>query len=278
MKLTKEKIKEFEEHLKAEEKSQLTIEKYVRDVTLFKLWLDEKKADKQTIVGYKNFLTRNYAVSSVNANISSLNSFFSYCNKSELKIKTVRCQRKIFISEQKNLTRDEYEHLIEIAEKENSRRLSLIMQTICATGIRISELKFVTVEAICLGQAEINCKGKQRLVILPKKLCAILREFANKTGVKSGSIFISRNGNPLDRSNVWSEMKNLCKKAGIPPEKVFPHNLRHLFARTYYSSLKDIVRLSDILGHSSLNTTRIYTMETGEIHRKQIEGLGLLRC
>lgn len=278
MRITQEKIKEFENYLKAEEKSASTIEKYVRDVIVFKEWLCKNSANKQSIVEYKIFLSNNYAVASVNAAISSLNSFFGFCGKNNLKVKTVRCQRKIFISEQKNLTRSEYELLIDIAEKQESRRLSLIMQTICTTGIRVSELKFITVEAALSGQAEISCKGKIRLVILPKKLCAVLVEYAKEKGIKSGSVFLSRKGNPLDRSNIWSEMKNLCAKAGVPPEKVFPHNLRHLFARTYYSAMKDIVRLSDVLGHSSLNTTRIYTMETGEIHRRQIEELGLLRC
>lgn len=273
MRITKEKIAAFESHLIAEEKSPLTVEKYVRDIRLFMSYLGVNNADKQAVVNYKNYLMERYAVSSVNSIISSLNSFFGFCEENELKIKTVRCQRKMFIPEQKNLTKREYERLVDVAEG----RMSLILQTICTTGIRVSELKFITVESSMSGLAEISCKGKQRRIFLPRSLCGILREYAEEKGILSGSIFLSRRGNPLDRSNIWSEMKNLCKKAKIPPEKVFPHNLRHLFARTYYSAMKDIVRLADVLGHSSLNTTRIYTAETGEIHRRQIEQLGLVK-
>ena len=164
------------------------------------------------------------------------------------------------------------------AKQKKNERLYLLMQTICSTGIRVSEVRYVTVEAVARGIAEINCKGKRRQVFLPKQLCQILKQYIKGQKIKSGAVFVTKNGNPLDRSNIWSDMKKLCKAANVSEKKVFPHNLRHLFARTYYSLQKDIVRLADILGHSSVNTTRIYTMETGEIHRRQIQKLGLLRC
>ena len=271
--ITKDKIKAFKHHLITEEKSPLTVEKYVRDINIFSAYSGTNRVDKNVVVNYKTYLMERYAISSVNSMVSSLNCFFDFCNKNELKLKTIRCQRKMFIPEQKNLTIKEYERLIDVAEG----RMSLILQTICTTGIRVSELRFITVESAISGLAEISCKGKQRRIFLPKSLCEILQDYAEQKNIFSGSIFLSNRGNPLDRSNIWSEMKSLCEKARVLPEKVFPHNLRHLFAKTYYSSMKDIVRLADVLGHSSLNTTRIYTAETGEIHRRQIEQLGLVK-
>ena len=184
----------------------------------------------------------------------------------------------MFTSTEKELTKSEYDRLLEAAKQKKNERLYLLMQTICSTGIRVSELCFITIETINRGRAEINCKGKRRSVFLPTKLCKILKNYAKEQKIKSGAVFVTQSGNPLDRSNIWSDMKKLCKAANVSEKKVFPHNLRHLFARTYYSLQKDIVRLADILGHSNVNTTRIYTMETGEIHRRQIQKLGLIRC
>jgi len=178
----------------------------------------------------------------------------------------------------RKLTKAEYERLLTAAKSKHNERLYLLMQTICSTGIRVSELRFITVEAVDRGIAEINCKGKRRQVFLPKELRKMLSQYLRSQKRKSGAVFVTKNGNPLDRSNIWSDMKKLCKSAGVSEKKVFPHNLRHLFARTFYSLQKDVVRLADILGHSSINTTRIYTMETGAVHRRQIERLGLLRC
>ena len=215
---------------------------------------------------------KKYAPTSVNSIISSLNSFFTFIEKQELKIKSVRLQRQIFSIEQRDLTKQEYKRLIASADE----RLALLMQTICVTGIRVSELEFITVEAIEEERANVSCKGKIRTVILPEKLCKMLLKYTNQEGILSGCVFRSRNGNPLNRSNIWTDMKKLCNKVGIPREKVFPHNLRHLFAKTYYSTQRDIVRLADILGHSNVNTTRIYTMDLCETQRKSIESLGLL--
>ena len=190
----------------------------------------------------------------------------------------MKIQKQIFSTKDKELTKSEYQRLLEAAKSKNNERLYLLMQTICSTGIRVSELEFITVDAVSAGVANINCKAKHRQVFLPKALCKILSRYIREHKIKSGPVFVSRTGKPLDRSNIWSDMKKLCESAGVSKDKVFPHNLRHLFARTYYSLQKDIVRLADILGHSSVNTTRIYTMENGDIHKLQIERLGLLRC
>ena len=276
--ITQMQIKKFYTYLLEEEKATATINKYVHDVEVFMAWLTEDEIDKSAVLSYKNYLLEKYSVASVNSVLSSLNSFFSYMEWFDLRVKTVKVQRQIFASDDKELTKSEYERLLKAAGDKKNERLYLLMQTICASGIRVSELKYVTVEAIRLGQAEINCKGKRRKVFLPNTLCKALKKYAQAQKIKSGTVFITKNGNPLDRSNIWSDMKKLCKTANVSEKKVFPHNLRHLFARTYYSLQKDIVRLADILGHSSISTTRIYTQENGEIHRQQIQKLGLLRC
>ncbi len=276
--ITDNLIQKYKEYLCTEEKSEATIEKYIRDITAFKKWLAKEALSKQKALDYKNYLIQNYAPASVNSVISSMNSFFEFCNWYEIRIKTIKIQKQIFANAERELTKTEYTRLLIAAKSKKQNRLHLLLQTICSTGIRISELKFITVESLKNETAEIRCKGKLRYVFLPRNLCKALTKYAKQQKIKSGSIFVSRNGNPLDRSNVWSEMKKLCETAGVSKEKVFPHNLRHLFAKVYYSVQKDIVRLADILGHSSINTTRIYTKESGEIHRVQIQKLGLLRC
>lgn len=276
--ITPMQIKKFYTYLLEEEKAAATINKYVHDVEVFIAWMAADVIDKSVVLSYKNYLLEKYSVASVNSVLSSLNSFFSYMEWFDLRVRTVKVQRQIFASSDRELTKSEYKRLLKAAGDKKNERLYLLMQTICASGIRVSELKYVTVEAIRLGQAEINCKGKRRKVFLPNALCKALKKYAQAQKIKSGTVFITKNGNPLDRSNIWSDMKKLCKTANVSEKKVFPHNLRHLFARTYYSLQKDIVRLADILGHSSINTTRIYTQENGEIHRQQIQKLGLLRC
>ena len=277
-KILNDQIENFKSYLIDEEKSSATIEKYVRDVELFFAWVDERELEKVVVLEYKGELCEKYAPASVNSMLSSLNSFFSFCGWHELHVKNLKIQRQIFASSEKELTKAEYERLLTAAKFKKNERLFLLMQTICSTGIRVSELQFITVEAVERGIAEINCKGKRRQVFLPKELRKMLGRYIREQNRKSGSVFVTKNGNPLDRSNIWSDMKKLCKTANVSEKKVFPHNLRHLFARTFYSIQKDVVRLADILGHSSINTTRIYTMETGLVHRRQIEKLGLLRC
>ncbi len=274
--ITCKDLNEFQKYLEQEEKSGLTIEKYLRDLRAFLMFLDGRSFEKSDVLEYKKALCVKYAVGSVNSILSSLNCFFKFFNWNEMLVKTIKIQREMFFSEEKELTKAEYERLLFVAGE--NTRLFFLMQTICSTGIRVSELQFVTVEALKKGRAEILGKGKIRTVFLPNKLCVALKKYAKNKKIKSGSVFVTKSGNPLDRSNIWSEMKRLCKDAGISEKKVYPHNLRHLFARTYYTKQRDIVRLADILGHANINTTRIYTMESGAIHCKQIQNLGLFRC
>ena len=277
MRITKNLIEKFKQYLIEEEKASATLEKYVRDITAFFVWLAGSELDKITVLRYKEHLTTNYAPASVNSVLSSLNSFFEYNEWHGLKVKMLKIQKQIFAERSRELTKAEYERLLVAAKQKKNKRLYYLMQTICSSGIRVSELSAITIEAVRNHKANINCKGKMRVVILPKDLCKMLAEYARGQKITSGPVFITKTGKPLDRSTIWKMMKALCESAEVDREKVFPHNLRHLFARTYYSIQKDIVRLADILGHSSVNTTRIYTMETCDVHRRQIQRLGLLR-
>lgn len=276
--ITNKAILEYRKYLAECEKSQATIEKYIRDVSMFATWLGKRKLGKDIVLKYKESLISKYAPASVNAALSSLNNFFAYNKWYHLKVKTIRIQKQLFMSGEKELTRAEYERLLIVAKQNGNEKLYYIMQTICATGIRVSELKFITVKSLYDKVASVNLKGKMRVIIIPSKLCKMLLKFAKKEKITCGSIFVSKNGSPIDRTCIWKVMKSLCEKAKVAKEKVFPHNLRHLFARTFYEVQKDIVRLADILGHTNVNTTRIYTMETGNVHRKQIETLKFLRC
>lgn len=276
--ITIEQTNAFENFLINAEKAKSTVKKYLRDIERFQMWLGSRELTKTAVLAYKNEICDRYAPASVNATLSSLNSFFNFMEWFDLRVRNLKIQRQIFASTDRELTKSEYERLLQAAKYKKNERLYLLMQTICSMGLRVSEVNFVTVEAVRCGVAEINCKGKRRQVFLPPQLCTMLKKYLKEQKIKSGSVFVTKNGRPLDRSNIWSDMKKLCKEANVSEKKVFPHNLRHLFARTYYSLQKDIVRLADILGHSNINTTRIYTMETGEVHRRQIQRLGLLRC
>lgn len=276
--ITNELIENFKIDLVEEEKAQATIEKYIRDILAFVEWLSGRTVEKQTVLEYKQTLIEKYAPASVNSVLSSLNRFFAFAQWFNCKVKSIKIQKQVFAKQERELTKAEYDRLLAAALHKDNKRLYLLMQTICSTGIRVSELKFITVEAVKVQKAIINLKGKTRSVFLPDMLCKMLLRYIKEEKIKSGSVFVSKNGRPLDRCNIYHDMKKLCESANVDRSKVFPHNLRHLFARTYYSLEKDISRLADILGHSSVNTTRIYTMETGEIHRKQIQKLGLLRC
>ena len=276
--ITTTKIKKYREYLIEEEKSKNTIDKYMRDINAFTKWIAERELCKAVILEYKEHLKLSYAAKSVNSILSSLNSFFEFCEWHNLKVKLLKIQKQIFANESKELTKDEYDRLLNAALSKGNEKLYLLMQTICATGIRVSELQFITVESLRKRKANIDLKGKMRMVIIPNDLCKTLLKYASEQKITTGSVFISKNGKPLNRSNIWKMMQSLCADANVSKSKVFPHNLRHLFAKRYYSLHKDIVRLADILGHTSVNTTRIYTMETGDIHRKQIQELGLLKC
>lgn len=275
-KITANMIEKFRKHLLNEEKSAVTVEKYIRDVKSFKKWVAGREIVKAEMLLYKEHLIELYAPASVNSILSSLNSFFGFNEWYDLRVKNVKVQRQMFVSADKELNKSEYERLLRAAKNKKNEKLYLIMQTICSTGIRVSELKFITVESVKSGQAQVKLKGKVRTVFLPDELVKLLKRYVGEQEIESGSVFVTRTGKPIDRHGIWKAMKELCESAGVKKEKVFPHNLRHLFARTYYSIQKDMARLADILGHSNVNTTRIYTIETGEIHRRQIQRLGLV--
>lgn len=277
IKITKKIISAFKNHLENEEKSLSTIQKYIRDVTAFMLFLSGGEITKESVIEYKQSLIEGgYTVCSVNSMLASLNSLFTYLGRHDLKAKTIKVQRKIFCSEEKELTKAEYERLCRTAQKKSDNRLYLILLTICSTGIRVSELQYITEEAVRKGEAIVSCKGKTRSVFIVNKLQKKLLRYIAAHGIKSGPVFTARNGKPLNRTTVWREMKSLCAEAKVNPSKVFPHNLRHLFARIFYNIEKDIAKLADILGHSSINTTRIYIISTGAEHRRQIENMRLI--
>ena len=266
-------LTEFEQYLHHEEKSQATIEKYMRDVRAFLNYMTGGEIGKDQMIAFKEYLAARYAPASVNSMLVSVNSFLRYTGQAHCCVKLLKIQRQIFCSEQRELTRQEYQRLVKAA---GGTRLALVLQTICGTGIRVSELQYITVEAVYAGKAVVSCKNKTRVIFIPSSLQKTLKERIKKTGLKTGPVFVCKNGAPLNRSNIWREMKALCASAGVSPDKVFPHNLRHLFARTFYSIEKDIVRLADLLGHSSINTTRIYTIDSGWQHRSRLERVQII--
>ncbi len=275
--ITQSSIKDFYAWLKSEEKSENTVEKYIRDVTVFMEQLNDCTVTKETVIAYKNKLVeKKYAVRSINSMLASLNSFFAFLGWLDLKVKSIKLQRQIYCPKEKELTKAEYLCLVNTAKKKGNERLNLMIQTICGTGIRVSELEFITVEAVKCGEAVVTLKGKTRTVFIVKELKQKLLRYIAEQKITSGAIFITRSGKPISRTNIWREMKNLCAEAGVNPDKVFPHNLRHLFARTFYAIEKDIATLADILGHSSINTTRIYIVTTGDEHRRRMENMRLV--
>jgi len=276
MRISEQVLEDFGEYLAGEEKSGATVEKYVREARRFMGWLAGREAGGETAGLYKEKLLRERTAAGVNGAVAALNGLFGFLGMPECRLKAVRVQRKIFRDEARELTEKEYRRLLAAAKGRKNERLLLVMEAICATDIRVSELRFFTVEAVREGRAEVVNKGKCRIVFLPGRLRKELLRFARERGIGSGPVFVTRGGRALDRSNIWSDMKALCREAGVEESKVFPHNLRHLFARTFYGLEKDIVRLADILGHSSIDTTRIYTMETGEAHRRQLERMRLM--
>lgn len=270
-------VEDFEKFLYKEEKSENTIQKYLHDVRAFMIFAGDSEITKETVITYKNkLINENYAVRSINSMLASINSFFAFLDWTDCKVKSIKLQRQVYCPEEKELTKAEYMRLVNTAKQKGNERLNLILQTICGTGIRVSELQFITVEAIKTGEAIVSLKGKTRNVFIVKELRKKLLRYVGEQGIKSGAIFITRTGKPMSRTNIWREMKNLCAQANVNPKKVFPHNLRHLFARTFYGIEKDIAKLADILGHSSINTTRIYIISTGTEHRRRMENMHLI--
>lgn len=275
-KVTNSMLNSFQKFLTADEKSNATLEKYMRDVHHFVSFANERLLDKALILEYKSYLEQEYAVRSANSMLAALNALLRFAGWHDLCVKQFKVQKDAYCSEEKELTKAEYTSLIRAAESKKNERLSLVVQTICGTGIRVSELQCITVEAARKGEAIVSCKGKTRKIFIVVALRKKLLRYAAAQGIQSGIIFVTKTGKPLNRSNIWREMKALCEDAGVSPEKVFPHNLRHLFARTFYSIEKDIAKLADILGHSNINTTRIYIITTGAEHQRRMENMRLI--
>ena len=275
--ITENLIGEYLIHLQNEEKSRNTIEKYIRDIRAFVENMQGAEITKECVIAYKNnLISKNYAMRSINSMLASINSFFTFLGWDDYKVKFMKIQRQTYCSEEKELTKEEYMRLVKEAKREGNERLSLLIQTICGTGIRVSELQYITVESVKNAEVLIFLKGKTRTVFIVPELQKKLLCYAAKYGIKSGIIFRTATGKLINRSNIWREMKRLCEKALVNPQKVFPHNLRHLFARTFYSMEKDIAKLADILGHSSIDTTRIYIITTGREHRRLLENMRLI--
>lgn len=267
----------FQQHLAEEERELGTIEKYMREVKKFALWQGRRKVTKETVSEWKEQLrTAGYKPETVNGKLSAVNKFLSCMGWGECCVKYLKIQRRLFRSTGRELTKDEYTRLVETAQSLGKTRLALLIETICATGIRVSEVKYITAEALRAGRADISLKGKIRTVLLPGKLCRKLQKYAKKQKITSGEIFLTRSGKGISRRQIWAEMKALCKQARVAPSKVFPHNLRHLFARTFYRVSRDVAKLADVLGHSSIETTRIYLISTGAEHVRQLDRLGLI--
>ena len=269
-------VADYLSYLEREERSAATRKQYQRDIFCFLSWAEGFEAVKKTVVRYKEKLQDGYKAASVNAKLAALNGFFSFLGRNDLKVKQLKIQRQAYCSVDRELTKNEYLRLVETAKRQQNEKLSLMLQTICSTGIRVSELRFITVEAIGCGEAAIRLKGKNRVILLPENLRRVLNAYIRRNQIISGPIFITRNGNCMDRSNICKQMKRLCAEAVVEEQKVFPHNLRHLFARCFYAIDRDLAKLADILGHSSVNTTRIYIVSTGSEHRQHMDALGLV--
>lgn len=269
-------IQNYAAYLQENERSAATVESYTHALRELLKFMGKSPLTKAALVAWKQQLMGQYAPATVNAMLAAVNGFVKFMGRPMLAVKPLRIQRALFLEERKELTRAEYERLVRTARQQGREQLALVLQTICATGIRVSELQFITAEAVYCGRAEVSNKGKRRLVFLPQKLREALKGYLRKQKKTAGAVFTTRTGKPLDRSNIWRAMKALCQSAGVAAEKVYPHNLRHLFARVFYALEKDLSRLADILGHSNLTTTRIYTAESGTVHAEQMGRLGLV--
>lgn len=275
--ITAAMLKEYSNYLKEEEKCPATIEKYIRDVGKFMAFAGERPVTKELTIAYKESLKPDYAPASINSMLAALNNALAFLGLKHCQVKRLRVQRSTFCNEEKELSKEEYERLIQASRQKGQEQINLIVQTICGTGIRVSELPYITVEAVKHRKAVVDCKNKVRVVLIGRKLQRILLDYIRSQGLQSGPVFVGRQGKPIHRSSIWKAMKALCTAAGVPPEKVFPHNLRHLFARTFYNMEKDIAKLADILGHSNIETTRGYIISSGKEHYRQIDRLGLIQ-
>lgn len=277
MNLSNNEIAQYEAYIRDEERAPATMEKYLRDIRAFAAWLEGRPVTKELVVVWKeHLLSQGQAPATVNSKLSAINGLFHFLGWDECRVKFLKLQRRMFRDTAKELNRDEYQRLLEAAQARGQQRLELLLETICSTGIRVSEVRYITVEAAQVGRADVSLKGKIRTILLPGKLCRKLLKYAKKQKTVSGEIFLAKDGRSLTRRQIWREMKGLCTLAGVAPSKVFPHNLRHLFAATFYRATRDIVKLADVLGHSSIETTRIYLLTTGTEHSRQLDRLGLV--
>ena len=275
--MTYKMVEKYGKELHDQEKSEATVGKYLHDIRHFLAFIPEgKKVDKEVVIAYKEQLKRDYKATSANSMLVALNGFFTFMGWAECRVRQFRIQKVLFCKEDRYLTKEEYKRLLKIAIRHGDDRLCMVMQTICSTGIRVSELQYITVRSMKSGVAQVSNKGKERQVFLPRKLSEALERYCRKNNISSGPIFLTKRGNILNRRSIWHDMKALCEEAGVDRRKVFPHNLRHLFAFTFYSIEKDLLRLAEVLGHSSMETTRIYTITTGSEHRRMLSRLGLL--
>ncbi len=274
--ITKEQITKFESGLIEDEKSRATIQKYLHDLAMFCAFAGEVPVTKETVIRYKHHLKARYKPASVNSMLAALNRFFKEMGWFECTVKALKVQRQTFRARERELSKAEYFRLLDAAKRQGNTRLCLLMQTICSTGIRVSELPYITVQAVQAGRAEVSLKGKSRTVLISPALGRALRQYCRDKGIRNGSVFVTKSGQPMDRSNILHEMKKLCASAGVTHSKVFPHNLRHLFACLFYKVEKDLSRLADLLGHSNVNTTRIYVSVSGDEQMRKIEMLGLV--
>ena len=278
MQLTQREFDQFEDYLRHDEREESTIEAYLRSLTRFAEWADGRAVTKELAMEWKTALAESgYRPISVNAMLAAVNKFFTCMGREDCKVKYLKLQRQMFRKSEKDLSKEEYQRLVQAAHEKGDLRMELILETICATGIRVGELKYITVEAVRAGVAEIALKGKIRTILLPHRLCRKLQKYAKQQNIASGKIFLTQDGLPVSRQSIWTRMKALCEAAGVERSKAFPHNLRSLFARSFYGSCHDVVRLADVLGHSSIETTRIYLMSTGKEYLRQLDKLGLVR-
>ena len=278
MQLTQREFDQFEDYLRHDEREESTIEAYLRSLTRFAEWADGRSVTKELAMEWKTALAESgYRPISVNAMLAAVNKFFICMGREDCKVKYLKLQRQMFRKSEKDLSKEEYQRLVQAAHEKGDLRMELILETICATGIRVGELKYITLEAVRAGVAEIALKGKIRTILLPRRLCRKLQKYAKQQKIASGKIFLTQDGLPVSRQSIWTRMKALCEAAGVERSKVFPHNLRSLFARSFYGSCHDVVRLADVLGHSSIETTRIYLMSTGKEYLRQLDKLGLVQ-
>ena len=276
-KITEETLAAFARQLGEEERSPATLEKYLREVRQFAAFLGGREVTRELAAAWREELSARQSPATVNGKLTALDRLLAFLGWEDCRVKHLRVQRQLFRDSARELSREEYARLVETARRLGRGRLSLLMETICATGIRVSEVRYITAEAVREGRTEIALKGKIRTILLPGKLCRKLEKYARQKKITSGELFLTRSGRPMSRKQIWAEMKGVCRAAGVAPSKVFPHNLRHLFARAFYNVCRDVAKLADVLGHSSLETARLYLISTGKEHERQLERLGFVK-